>query len=197
MLMTNNVTISPKSWDRVILIVFLTVLSICISLIALGIALVSLYGHLIGAYLPITIGVLVLFVFGIGRLFIKYDISWGMPIGDIEIKFELSLWKKIILLGIPLNLGKIKAEIRYKYGDTGGWTFPVNGKWADTNEIWVSLERTMAKRLTIWQINAEFDFLQLDYLETPLHNEFMFDIRIKNENDEIFSRYTNTYQKVS
>ena len=164
-------------------------------LIAIGLTLWFHYSNVILGFLPIGIGIATFLVFGIGRLFIGYNIIWGVPTGDIKVRFSLPLWERIILLGIPPNFGRIKAEIRYKYGDMTGWTFPIDGDWVDENEVWIPLSKPTEKTLTVWERNTDDSFFQASIPRIPLPKEFEFDICLVTEDNKCLERYTATYQK--
>ena len=175
----------------------LSLLGISFGLIAIGLTLSFHYSDALFLFLLTGIGTASFVVFGIGRLFIKYNVTWGLPVGDIKVGFNLPLWKRIIVLGIPPNLGRIKAEIRYKYGDMTGWTFPIDGDWADEIEVWIPLSKPTEKTLTVWIRNPNDSFAQASIPRIPLPEEFEFDIRLITEDNKRLARYTDTYCKTT
>ena len=195
--MTDKAIIRGKRWGKIILLIFLSILGPCLGLMAIGLTLWFHYSNIMLGFLPIGIGVAAFLVFGIGRLFIRYDVIWGVPTGDMKVRFSLPLWKRIILLGIPLNLGRIKTEIRYRYGDMTGWTFPIDGDWVDENEVWIPLSKPTEKTLTVWVRSPDDSFFQASIPRIPLPKEFEFDVCLKTEDNKCLGRYTETYQKAT
>lgn len=124
----------------------LAILGLCIGVSSAGLALYALsysisilpsasdYQSIIKLYWVtaniLVIGAILIFlVFGIGRLFIKYKVSWKMLTGDMPISFHLSCLERLILLGIMPEWGAVRAEVRYQYGEVSGWQHACIAEW--------------------------------------------------------------------
>lgn len=172
------------------MIVLLTIFGICIALFALGITLANYSFRL--TTLPwysvtlIGLGILGFFTFGLARIFIRYTINWKFlasdihrqPTGNIRIEFNLPLWKKLLLLSIPPDLGEVKSEVRYKYSNAEYWTLLTNAVWEDTGKIWTTIRNVGVKTLTMWTRDANNRLFQVDKEGTLLPTKFICNIRL-------------------
>ena len=147
----------------------------------------------------LSIAVLWLILFGILGSQLAYNISWGLPvIGFIEVSFSLPLWKRVLRLWSPPQLGRIKAEVRYKYGDMSGWTFPITGNWEDENEVWIFLSSPMKKRLEVWNSDSQGNCYTADVINrSALSERFDVNIRLIGENGKRLGEHTIKYQKAN
>lgn len=109
-------------------------------------------------------------------LFRDYNITFE---GNYEVivKFNFPLWQRILLLGHVPNLGRIKAEVSYKYEGEERWTFPCNAEWIDEQGSWTFVDGECTNVLRSW--NEETNLaLPLDDIYHPLPNKFILRIKL-------------------
>ncbi len=113
-------------------------------------------------------------VWGIGGSFVDYSTRYELnPLGELDIIFELPLWKRFLAL-IPPNLGDIKAEISYRPEGENTWQGPIIAKPVDN---------TGMKTLTVWKQDAENRLFQVDEVSTPLPPKFVLGVRLLRQAD--------------
>lgn len=186
----------------------LLILGICLTLVALGVALMyTVYpsGGLIIWYLGqafIVVGILALILFGIACRLITYTIIWRMPVGDIDIEFSLPWWKRLLLLFIPPDLGEISAEVRYRYGDIPSWQHASRTQWIQKVGVeppvpigpTIRVTAPVVRTLMIWEYGIGNNVFAVNIERTRLPSEFDFNIRlVREDNLEVIKEYTDRY----
>jgi len=144
--------------------IILAIMGICIGLFSVGIAIFSfgysltlspnayLFVSTIKAYqitgLGFMIGAPIAFLlFGASRWFIKYKIIFGVPTGDISVRFYLNWLEKFLLLNMPLDWGEARVEVRYRYGEVLGWQDASPSVWKEL--IGIDSLVTIGSKVTI------------------------------------------------
>lgn len=176
----------------------LSILSVFLALIALAFAISRAELTVLPWYSKtiLATAVLWLILFEILGNLVVYDIGWGLPLaGIIEVSFTLPLWKRVLRLWSPPQVGKVKAEVRYKHGDMTGWTFPITGDWEDENEIWIFLGSPMKKTLEIWWSDPDGNCYTAGVHRSALSQRFDVSIRLVAENGRLTTEHTIEYHK--
>ncbi|MEW5873525.1 MAG: hypothetical protein AB1894_29980 [Chloroflexota bacterium] len=133
----------------------------------------------------------------VGYRFINYNISFGLPVLDLPVKFSLPWYKRVLGTLLAQKRPKIKAEVHYRYGSMERWTFPVDGKWSDEEGIWVTVDQPMEKKLLIWERTPDGQHLQLDSEKTLLPDAFEVDIRFVTPSGEKVWGYDFQYTRTT
>lgn len=200
--------------------IILAILGICIALFSVGLALLSftyalvslpsayVSSSIINAYwiaaLALMFGAPLAFLtFGASRIFIKYKIIWGVPIGDIPITFHLSWLKKFILLGMPLDLGEIRAEVRYRYGEVSGWQHASVAKWKQAIGVEspiilnskVNIKGATHKLISIFELTSNGQIFTVHPDQQALPSPFEYKVSlIRNADEKILDEYYGSYK---
>jgi len=178
----------------------LSILSVFFALIALVVGLSKAELTALPWYSQtlLAIAVLWLVLFGILGSLLTYKIAWGLPIaGIIEIRFTLPQWKRFLRLWSSPQVGRIKAEVRYKYGDMNGWTFPITGDWEEENELWIFLSSPMKKRLEVWVSDPQGNYFTAGINRTVLPERFDVNIRLIAESGKVLTQHTIEYHRTN
>jgi len=165
----------------------------------------GLYISIIKAYLTTALGFMIgaatiLFIFiilGISRKFIKYKIIWKeVPIGcNLPITFHLPYWKKIVLLGILPDLGEVRAEVKYRYGESSKWQHNSVAEWKRKLSVehpvpigsQVIVKGTSSNKLiTIFKRTPNGQICTIHHNQQVLPNQFEYMVNlIREANGEI------------
>lgn len=184
-------------------------LSIFIAFIPLGVGLISI--DFSKGSIPwysatfLGIGTYGIVIFGFGDLFIKYDVKWGIPTEDIKVEFHFSLWKRLLFLGMSPKLGKIWAEVRYRYGDVPKWRHASIAYWG----VKIGVEEPEARDkeidvrgpsinnyINIWR-DLHGRITAIDGNHTILPRQFDFNIRLVRIRDgKILYQYAGSYTDI-
>jgi len=206
--------------------ILLAILGICLALFSAGLALYSftytlialqismppfhISGFVINAYritalVLMAAAPLVFLIFGC-RIFIKYKIIWGkVPIGDnISVTFHLTRWKKVILLGIFPDLGEVRAEVKYQYGESLLWQHNSVAEWK--RKLSVEHPVPIGSKVTIKGVTTDklitiFERAPNDQICTIhpdrhiLPRQFVYMVSlIRESNGEILSEHSDSYE---
>ena len=200
--------------------IILTILGICFALFSIGFTfftftyvLASLPTMYVSSFTinlywntawVLMIGAPLLFLlFGASRLLIKYKIIRSIPVGgDVSITFYLNWLKKFLLLHIPLDLGEIRAEVRYRYGEVSEWQHATSANWKQrigveepiTLGSKISIRGTMRKFISIFEITPDGQIFTIHPDRQPLPNHFGYKINLIYEsNDEDLCEWCGSY----
>jgi hypothetical protein len=81
----------------------------------------------------------------------NYKVSPKPPLPghkDMRIDFNPKQWPKFLLWILPSRIGRVKAQVRYKYEDMERGTLPVDGPGEDTKGVWTVVEEVPEKTIT-------------------------------------------------
>lgn len=138
----------------------------------------------------IAIGILICF-FGIARIFIGYKIGFkNFAKGKVTITFDLSTWKRVLLLNIPPNWGRLKAQISYRNTDD---SFPIDCLWGGKEE-WIYVNEAIDEKLQTWYEDKNGNLFRLDS-KKRLPDKLEFEIRLIKRDKHIMKRYPHTFEK--
>jgi len=202
------------------MVIILAIPGICIALFAVGLALYSFAYTL--AYLPAVyisssiiraywiaslffmVGAPMAFLFfGASRWIIKYKIIWGVPIGDIPVRFHLNWLKKFLLLYMPLDLGEIRAQVRYRYGEVSGWQHATFANWKQqigveepiTLGAKISIRGATRKFISIFEATSDGRTVTIHPGCQALPSPFEFKVSlIRNADEKILDEYYCSYR---
>ncbi len=178
----------------------LSIVSVFLALIALAVGMSKVDPTALPWYSKalLAMAALWLILFGILGSRLTYHVGWGLPVaGVIAVSFTLPLWKRVLRLWSPPQVGKVKAEVRYKYGNMTGWTFPITSDWEEENEVWIFLSSPMKKQLEIWWCDSQGNCYTPGINRSALSDRFDVNIRLIGENGRRLAEHTIEYQKAN
>ena len=133
----------------------------------------------VAVWVSIIIGALVGWVLRgiliqIGGIAIPYKITHGQVIMEMPIYFRMPLWRKLLIVLLPVKPEILKAEIRCLYEGSDTWWEETLWKETKSSEITIMEERTA--HISVLQYNEK---QALTIEGKPLPSKFSLDVRIK------------------
>lgn len=160
-------------------------IGILITILISGVMLVINSMQVWVGYILIGIAIVGFVVLMIGSSFKRdkiYKVSYKR-FGEMII-FDLSLWRRILLLKLAPKLGQIRATVKYRYEDEEYWTFEADCKWKDTGGFLTSVNNVGVRELELWEWHNGEPFPLGDVSRRPLWGNITIKLNLIRQEGE-------------